>query len=199
MFGWLSKTSSSVVSVRVSSSKVLPCSCKYIGFKTPMTIWNTFYLPKFTKHNFEVHGHVVFTKTTLKKQFGIWLFTKDRFLQAGFLSFGGYGLTCVMYSNVKEKTETSPPSKSFFSQFSGVWMRIGPTNMCVYIYIPTSSKVCCLNPKEWCIGTPCLYSAPFGRSRYTFLTFSRKWKSIGKGCRVSYHRGDIHREYPPVN
>ena len=37
------------------------------------------------------------------------------------------------------------------------------------IYIPTSSKGCCLNPKEWCIGTPHLYSAPFGRSRYIYI------------------------------
>ena len=37
------------------------------------------------------------------------------------------------------------------------------------IYIPTSSKGCCLNCKEWCIGTPHLYSAPFGRSRYIYV------------------------------
>ena len=37
------------------------------------------------------------------------------------------------------------------------------------VYIPTSSKGCCLNPKEWCIGTPHLYSAPFGRSRYIYI------------------------------
>jgi len=37
------------------------------------------------------------------------------------------------------------------------------------VYIPTSSKGCCLNPKEWCIGTPHLYSAPFGKSRYIYV------------------------------
>ena len=39
--------------------------------------------------------------------------------------------------------------------------------------VPTSSKGCCLNPREWYIGTPYLYSAaPLGRSRYAWCVFS---------------------------
>ena len=39
-----------------------------------------------------------------------------------------------------------------------------------YIYIPWPSKGCQLNSKGWCFSAPLIiHSAPFGRSRYTWL------------------------------
>ena len=42
---------------------------------------------------------------------------------------------------------------SAFGIFADVYIYIMYT-ICVYIYIPASSKGCCLNPKGWWIGTP---------------------------------------------
>ena len=44
-------------------------------------------------------------------------------------------------------------------------------SICIYIYIPASSKGCCLNPKGWCIGTPYHPFSTLERSRYVYVDY----------------------------